>query len=145
MEFVTHLKDVVDEQECEVERAVLRRGKFRFKDEYLHLEVDENQWFAMSQEQRQAHLKKVSAAQVNELTQSHSKSLSMNIRDVETLINIPLPCLQGIWEKAADLISTPGNITPAPGHPPEVKIVTSYSGQRPCLVKMGCINVTVTA
>lgn len=28
MEFVTHLKDVVDEQKWEVERAVLRRGKF---------------------------------------------------------------------------------------------------------------------
>ena len=31
MEFVNHLKDVVDEQEREVERAVIRRGKFRFK------------------------------------------------------------------------------------------------------------------
>ena len=134
MEFVTHLKDIVDEQEREVERAVLRRGKFQFKDEYLHLEVDENHWFAMSQEQRLAHLKKVSVAQVNELTQSHSKSLSMNISDVEALVNIPFPCLEGIWKKAADLITTPGNITPAPGNSPEVKMVTSYSGQRPHLV-----------
>ena len=134
MEFVTHLKDVVDEQEREVERAVLRRGKFRFKETYLHLEVDENQWFSMSKEQRQAHLKKVSEAQVSEFTQSQSQSLSVSINDVESLINIPLPCLEGIWKKAADLIATPGNIAPAPGHPPEVKMVTSYSSQRPHLV-----------
>ena len=134
MEFVTHLKDIVDEQEREVERAVLRRGKFRFKDEYLHLEVEENQWFAMSQEQRLAHLKKVSIAQVKAHTQSDPNSLSMNITDVETLINVPFPCLEGIWKKAVDLISTPGNITPAPGHSPEVKMVASYSGHRPHLV-----------
>ena len=61
----------------------------------------------------------------------------MNISDVEALVNIPFPCLEGIWKKAADLITTPGNITPAPGNSPEVKMVTSYSGQRPHLV-MSC-------
>ena len=29
MEFVNHLKDVIDEQEREVERAVIRRGKLK--------------------------------------------------------------------------------------------------------------------
>ena len=58
----------------------------------------------------------------------------MSITDVETLINIPFPCLEGIWKKAVDLISTPGNITPAPGHSPEVKMVASYSGHCPHLV-----------
>lgn len=58
----------------------------------------------------------------------------MDISEVESLISIQLPCLDGIWKKAAELICTSGNITPAPGHPPEVKMVTSYSDQRPHLV-----------
>ena len=35
-DFVNHWKDVVDEQEAEVERAVIRRGKFQFAEEYKY-------------------------------------------------------------------------------------------------------------
>ena len=64
MEFVGKLKELIDEQEKEVERAVIGRGKYRIREEYAHLQVNESQWFGMSKEQRQAHLKKVSHAAV---------------------------------------------------------------------------------
>ena len=37
MEFVNHLKDIVDEQEREVERAVIKCGKFRFNPLYVNI------------------------------------------------------------------------------------------------------------
>ena len=39
-----------------------------------------------------------------------------------SLISIPLPCLKGIWQKATDLFKSPGNIVPAPGHPPSARM-----------------------
>lgn len=35
-EFIAKLREVVDEQYLEVERAVIGRGKYKFKEEYLH-------------------------------------------------------------------------------------------------------------
>ncbi len=50
MDFVGKLKD---EQQKEIERAVICRGKYRFKDEFSHLTVNETSWFKMSKEKRQ--------------------------------------------------------------------------------------------
>ena len=41
MEFVNKIKEVVDEKEREEERAVISRGKYRFKQQYAHLVVPE--------------------------------------------------------------------------------------------------------
>ena len=44
MELTEKLRgEAIDEQEREVEKAVIGRGKFRFKEEYKHLQVSENQ------------------------------------------------------------------------------------------------------
>ena len=45
LEFVEKLKQVIDDQEKEVEKAVIQRGKYRFKSEYKYLEVPESQWY----------------------------------------------------------------------------------------------------
>ncbi len=50
------LKEVIDEQQKEIEWAVISRGKYRFKDEFSHLTVNETSWFKMSKEKRQSHL-----------------------------------------------------------------------------------------
>ena len=39
--FIQHLKELIDEQQRELERAVIRRGKYEFREEYKFLEVDE--------------------------------------------------------------------------------------------------------
>ena len=83
MELTEKLREAVDEQEREVERAVIGRGKFRFKEEYKHLQVSENQWFRMKPEQHQAHLRKVVTASVStstsgDLTHTGGDSLQTN-------------------------------------------------------------------
>ena len=137
MDFVQHLKDIVDEQEHEVERAIIRQGKYRFKDDYLHLEVSEDKWFGMSQEQRKAHIKKVAFAKVVEepttslsTSASSAVSMAMDIDEVALKVDLPLLCLQGIWQKAENLLSSSNNIiVPAPGHPSDAKMVASQSTQ----------------
>lgn len=141
MEFVNHLKEVVDEQEREVERAVIKRGKYRFRKEYSHLEISEARWFAMTTEQRHIHLKKVAACPVTDggdnifLQAGESlQRLSMDVDSVSSLVNVPLPCLKGIWQKASELLASPDKIVAAPGHSPEAKMVASHTGPRPHLV-----------
>lgn len=44
------------------------------------------------------------------------------------------PCLQGIWQKAQELLNMPGSITPAPGNSTTARMVFGRSGQRPHVV-----------
>ena len=69
-ELMEKLREAIDEQEREVERAVIGRRKFRFKEEYKHLQVSENQWFRIKPEQRRANLRKVATASGSTSTSS---------------------------------------------------------------------------
>ena len=57
-QWLVKLKEAIKEQDDEVDRAVLGRGKYQFCSRYKHLECDEQEWFLrMSVDQRKAHLK----------------------------------------------------------------------------------------
>ena len=43
--FVSRFKELVDEQEREIERAVIGRGKYRFMKDYSDLQISESRWF----------------------------------------------------------------------------------------------------
>lgn len=109
--FVDHLKSLISEQDKEVERAVIRRGKFLFQKEFHHLQIEEATWFRMSQDQREKHLKCVVNAQVmlpNDQTTSESTTeLSVSSETFQSGLKIPLQSVQAIWAKAAELLSTP--------------------------------------
>ena len=62
---MNHVKQLVDEQEREVERAVIGRGKYQFMETYKCLEVKEADWFRMTREQRTKHMHKVSTIQLS--------------------------------------------------------------------------------
>ena len=47
VELTEKFKEAIDEHEREMERAVIGRGKFQFREEYQHLRVSETQWFKM--------------------------------------------------------------------------------------------------
>ena len=119
---------------------MIGQGKFRFKEEYKHLEVSETKWFKMNPEQRQAHLQKVAKTAVSTNRRDESDdivtplSLSVDVESVAESVSIPLSCLQGIWIKATELLNTSRAITSAPGHPEKARTVMSRSGQRPHLV-----------
>ena len=51
-EFVKHLKELIDEQQHELEHAIIGWEKYVFKDEYKYLEICETDWFWMTKQQR---------------------------------------------------------------------------------------------
>ena len=50
--FIEKVKELVNEQRREVERAVIGRGKYRISEQYQFLAVPESQWFLMTPTQR---------------------------------------------------------------------------------------------
>ena len=76
--FINHLKQVVDEQEKEVERAVISRGKYKFHPDYTHLEIKESEWFKMTKDQREKHIKKFASTR---LSTGSDKSLRVSSPD----------------------------------------------------------------
>ena len=176
--FIDKLRSVVDDQQHELERAVCRRGKFRFRSEYQYLEVDEGKWFNLTPERRHQHLQKVrqttlaasgdvssavgeqqsttpcssrapccSSSRPSEVIEDRPVT-STNRDEVEQVLSVavdsfsndvitPRPVLDGIWTKAAQLLSVPHKIVPAPGCDALSRMVESKSGSRPHLVSPG--------
>ena len=63
--FLDKLKETIDEQERELEQAVIDGGKYQFCDDYRHLIKQQNKWFLrMSASQRETYLKKVASAKL---------------------------------------------------------------------------------
>ena len=150
--FLQKLNDLIREQEREVERAIIGRGKYELRPQYQSFHVPETKWFAMSTLQREQHLRKFENALVSDVSSSPgdlaacmtperlgrdltlASSLSVGVHTVTTAGRIPLNCLEGIWSKAAELLKTKGAIVSAPGVGSGANFVLSYSGQRPHLV-----------
>ena len=155
-QFIQHLKAVIDEQDREVERAVIGRGKYRFKEQYSTLQVPESQWFRMTERQRLDHMKRVATAKVvviespfqadvggtiSASTGDKNKLLSVDFNSVAANVSVPLECLRGILDKAEELLNLPQGMSPAPGHPDTARMVLSRSGKRPHLV-LPCRNAS---
>ena len=149
--FIDKLKELVQEQQCEVERAVIGRNKYRFTEQYRFLEIPESKWFMMNTEQRRRHLSQVQSTQVAEASEGFSQFdasdpatteaisvtnpvLSVDLESASEQVNIPIKCLEGIWTKASELISTNDAIVPALGQDSGARMVLSYSGKVPHMV-----------
>ena len=97
---------------------------------------------------RKKHLSQVQCAQVSQssdctsltspLTSSQcstsTSQLSVTVESAAEIVNVPLSCLRGVWEKAEKLIGTINAITSAPGQQPVARMVLSYSGNVPHMV-----------
>ncbi len=151
-EFLGKFSELVSEQQCEVDKAVIGRGKYELRSQYRSWHVPETKWFVMSTAQREQHLKRFAGASLSDIVQSDgetrgstapicfgrdstfSSSLSVDIHTFADAVRVPLNCLQGIWNKAAELLKTDAAIVPAPGVGDDAKFVLSYRGKRPHLV-----------
>lgn len=140
--FVDFLKQVIDDQQREVERAVLGRGKYEFTEEYKYLQIPEANWFLMTREQRLKHLEKVAKVQLKnsgdstEYDREAGTSLSVSAEQLHSMgLRIPLASIQGIWKKADEMLKQPNAIVSAPGFSAGSKMVASRTGRRPHLVK----------
>jgi len=135
-QFITKLKELVEDQQREVEKAVIGRGKYRLRQEYKYLEVSDSKWFSMTREQRLSHIKKVASTAVSdtrelvdeESCRSHT-SLSADILCLAANTGLPVTALQAIGDKARELLETAGAITPTPGQSPDACMVLSRTGK----------------
>ena len=89
--FIDKMKCLVEDQQKEVERAVCKRGKYRFRPEYKFLEIDEGKWFNMTPEARNKHMAKVNNTSLNasggSTSASTSASSASNVGQQESLIS----------------------------------------------------------
>ena len=154
--IVDKMKEIVGEQQKEVERAVIDRGKYSLKSEYRFSQVSQDKWFTMNAQQRAKHLSKVHSLLLTDVTVQpiddslqqgdsikEKKELSVDMNLASKQVNLPLTCIEGIWRKAIELINNPDAMSCAPGQPPESRMVLSYSGKNPHLVtaaKGGAFN-----
>ena len=143
--FLQKYRELVDEQAQEVQKAIVGRGKYEIRDQYSSWKLPETKWFSMTTDQRKQYLHKFSTALVtgsldfdeqpaNSIGKDSSHSLSVDYVAFAKTSRIPLTCLQGIWNKAAELLATEGAIAPAPGCDAGAKFVLSYRGKKPHLV-----------
>ena len=99
--FIEKVKELVNEQRREVERAVIGRGKYRISEQYQFLAVPESQWFPMTPTQRKKHLSKFHTAAVKDPKDRlhHTDSLdSINISPIlPCTLSYVSPVLQRNW------------------------------------------------
>ncbi len=153
-EFLQKLRGLALDQEREVEKSVIGRGKYELRSQYLSFHVPETKWFTMTTLQREQHLKRFAGASLSDVSQgedagesgsnsasiclgrdtSLSSSLSVPISTFANAVRVPRNCLEGIWNKAAELLKTNDAIVPAPGVGADAKFVLSYRGNKPHLV-----------
>jgi hypothetical protein len=75
-DFLKKLKEVIDEQDEEVSRAVIGKGKYEIQPGFKQLEKSEAEWFSMREEARKHHLRKVALTQVWDLNMDEIEALT---------------------------------------------------------------------
>ena len=91
-QFIQKLKELAIEQEREVERAIIGRGKYCFQRQYQHVQVDESRWFTMSKLQREKHIHKVMSMAVSD-TNDSGLECSASGSDTSYALSADLSCL----------------------------------------------------
>ena len=158
--FNDKMKKLVEQQQREVEKAVINCGRYRLRSEYTFLAVAEDKWFRMTEAQCIQHLKKFNTCSVRQSEQidqeslssqpghslqSHDitvgqfqlgqiNSLSVLCEDATVATRLPKETIEGIWTKAAMLKSDSNAITFAPGCGKKDRMVKSMSKVSPHLV-----------
>ena len=137
--FAGKVKELINEQEKEIERAIIDRGKYRLRSQYRYLQIEESKWFTMTAQQRSSHLHKVHSTTVSNVEKAEAGGrgtacISIDVEAAAKELNLPLTCIEGIWRKAGELIQKQNAIVAAPGQSLEARMVLSYTGKVPHMV-----------
>ena len=144
-EFNDRMKELVGQQQRDVEKAVLHEGEYTLKPQFKELEVSEpGKWWRMNEGQRSQCLKRF-----NECTVEEPKSMPAGSRkgkekqgkapvtvtptaeDASQMLSIPLDSIHGIWRKAADLCADATAVAPMPGGGSKDRFVLARSSVQP--------------
>lgn len=68
-EFLEKFKELISEQDQEVNRALLGQGKYELHSQYRSWYILESQWFSMTTAQREQHIHKFAVASVADISQ----------------------------------------------------------------------------
>ena len=123
------IKNIVETQQRNEERAVFGRGPYRVRKEFEHLTVDDKKRSQLNHEQLMKKVVEFKKASMNDMrdilcpveleTQesvSPVQQLGLNITAKESGIStIPMTILESIFERASNLISTTGSVIPKLG------------------------------
>jgi hypothetical protein len=157
--FNNKIKDIVKQQQLEMEKSIIGRGRYCLRSQYSFLGVAEDKWFRLSQQQRIKVISKFNTCSVRAITEKEiinnppqditigrfhindhddddvqSGSISVTLDDGIANTRIPYTVAECIWKKAKSLISEVNAIVPAPGLGEKDKMVKSMSGTAPHLV-----------
>lgn len=75
--FVDKLHQLVQDQQREVEKALVGCGKYYLQSQYSELEIEQSKWYSMNKEQRKRWLKKLNEKRVATIECGSSTSLSV--------------------------------------------------------------------
>ncbi len=141
-EFIEDIKEVIDSQFRNEDRAVFNKGDYRISAEFQHLAIDDEKWSKMTHGQRQAHILKFAKTGMSGrktivedvLSTQHSAEtkaatgLSINASE-SGITSVPFPILEKMFEKADQLINKEGLVVPQPGATNGSFIVAGYGNK----------------
>jgi hypothetical protein len=117
-EFLQKYHKFINDQEREMELAVIGRKNYELRPQYTSWQLPESKWFSMNASQRKQYLVKFSKASLEEINSStcgfdnnntssiayvrdiNPTSLSVSLDSFGGEVKIPRNCLEGIWNKA---------------------------------------------
>ena len=153
-EFCRLAKELIEDQQSEVEKAVIGVGEYRFCEEFKHLEIPLGKWSSMTKMQRTNYLQKITRLSLQEAkvppsSKPRAQSTAPTVLSKAFKIcgqtfsaeNCLLAAnvLQCMFDKAEKLVQGTNSICPSPGTV-NVKLVESKSGSRPHFVTVKADN-----
>ena len=124
-EFVEKIRNIIETQQRNEERAVFGMSPYRVRKEFSHLTVDNVQRSRLNHAQFSKKLldfKKAGMNNMQEIVPTQAEpgeepsAARISIPAEESGIkSIPLPILESLFERASNLLGDPGNVMPKPG------------------------------
>ncbi len=159
--FVSNVKEIINNQFRNEERAVFGKGPYKVRPEFSHLIPNELKWVKMTPTQRMKVIQKFLETGMEGLTledlPGNPKSEEQNAEPATRIPlsaknsgikTIPFPILESMFQKAEQLLAIPGYVIPQPasttgsyivaGNGNKIHIVTpgkggSWSCDRQCI------------
>ena len=125
-EFVNAMRNIIETQYRNEDRAVFAKGPYEIRPEFQHLAVNENEWSKLSAEEKIIKLEKyvqsgmeskkvLSKETPKSVKSSPSPPVLSFTANSAGISNIALSVLATMFDKANDLVCAPNNVLPKPG------------------------------
>ncbi len=122
-------------------RAVIRKGKYCFKQEFSFLEVPELKWMhEMNQDQKKSHVLQVMRTELDVKSNSNVTSFDptknttpmLSICYSQLQLGVPGTVLASIWNKASQYFATENAVVQASSVESGVRSFSVYNQSSPC-------------